>query len=55
MQTLASVVTRRERKMLGALFAVGTECSVSSVMGNTTLPAYIGHVNYLTCPISGTE
>jgi hypothetical protein len=33
MQTLASVVTRRERKMLGALFAVGTEGSISSVMG----------------------
>src|SRR5882762_9368195 len=55
MQTLASVVTRRERKMLGALFAVGTEGSISSVMGNTTLPAYRGHLNYLTCPISGTE
>jgi hypothetical protein len=55
MQTLASVVTRRERKMLGALFAVGTEGCISSVMGNTTLPAYRGHLNYLTCPISGTE
>ena len=37
--------------MLGALFAVGTEGPVSSVMGNTTLPAYRGHLNYLTCPI----
>ncbi len=36
MQTLASVVTPRERKMLGALFAVGTEGSISSVMGNNT-------------------
>jgi hypothetical protein len=42
MQTLASFVIRRERKMLGALFAVGTEGIVSSVMGNTTLPAYRG-------------
>jgi hypothetical protein len=41
--------------MLGALFVVGTEGSISSVMGNTTLPAYRGHLNYLTCPISGTE
>ena len=47
MQTLASVVTRRERKMLGALFAVGTEGSISSVMGNTTLSAFRGHLNYL--------
>ena len=55
LQTLVSVVTPRERKMLGALFAVGTEGSISSVMGNTTRPAYRGHLNYLTCPISGTE
>src|SRR5258708_3157820 len=47
--------SRRERKMFGALFGVGTEGIVSSVMGNTTLPAYRGHLNYLTCPISGTE
>jgi hypothetical protein len=33
--------------MLGALFAVGTEGCISSVMGNTTLPAYRGHLNYL--------
>ena len=45
----------RERKMLGALFAVGTEGVISSVMGDTTLPAYRGHLNYLTCPISGTK
>ena len=47
MQTLESVVMTRERKMLGALTAVGTEVSGSSVMGNTTLPAYREHLNYL--------
>lgn len=47
MQTLESVVMTRERKMLGALTAVGTEVFRSSVMGNTTLPAYREHLNYL--------
>ena len=47
MQTLESVVMTRERKMLGALIAVGTEAPSSSVMGNTTLPAYREHLNYL--------
>ena len=47
MQTLESVVMTRERKMLGALIAVGTEVFRSSVMGNTTLPAYREHLNYL--------
>jgi hypothetical protein len=47
MQTLESVVMTRERKMLGALTAVGTEVSRFSVMGNTTLPAYREHLNYL--------
>ena len=47
MQTLESVVMTRERKMLGALTAVGTEVSRSSVMGNATLPAYREHLNYL--------
>jgi hypothetical protein len=32
--------------MLGALFAVGTEGIVSSVMGNTTLPAYRADLTY---------
>ena len=47
MQTLESVVMTRERKMLGALIAVGTEVFRSSVMGNITLPAYREHLNYL--------
>jgi hypothetical protein len=47
MQTLESVVMTRERKMLGAPTAVGTEVSRSSVMGNTTLSAYREHLNYL--------
>jgi hypothetical protein len=33
MQTLVSVVTLRERKMLSALIAAGTEVPTSSVMG----------------------
>jgi hypothetical protein len=46
MQILASVVMLRERKMLGALTAAGTEGSTSSVMGNTTLSAHREHLNY---------
>jgi hypothetical protein len=38
-QTLLSVVNLRERKMLGAPFAVGTEADWSSLMGNKSLPA----------------
>jgi len=38
-QTLLSVVNVRERKMLGAPFAVGTEAGCSSLMGNKSLPA----------------
>ena len=33
MQTLVSVVTTKERKMLGALIAVGTKARKSFVMG----------------------
>jgi hypothetical protein len=44
MQTLVSVVTFGERKMLGALFAVGTWASNSFVIGKTTLPAYREHL-----------
>ena len=49
MQTLENVVMTRERKMLGALIAVGTEAPSSSVMGNTTLPAYREHCDLKSC------
>jgi|SRR5271167_3172884 len=47
MQTLVSAVTSGERKMLGALFAVGTEGLGSLRHGHTTLPAYREHLHYL--------
>jgi len=46
MQIPVSVVTLKERKMLGALFAVGTEGSDSLRHGHTTLPAYREHLHY---------
>jgi hypothetical protein len=47
MQTLVSVVTRKERKMLGALIAVTNEVSYLLRHGLIKLPAYSEHLNYL--------
>ena len=44
MQTPVSVVKLGERKLLGALFAVGTWASNSFVIGKLTLPAYREHL-----------
>src|SRR6266567_4105194 len=52
MQNLVGVVNSGERKMLGALFAVGTEGSGSLRHGHTTLPAHREHLNYL---VTSTE
>jgi len=45
MQTLASAVRIKGRKMLCALLAVGTTARSSVVMGATTLPTYREHLN----------
>jgi hypothetical protein len=52
MQTLVGAVNSGERKMLGALFAVGTEGSGSLRHGHTTLPAYREHLHY---PVISTK
>jgi hypothetical protein len=55
MQTLVSVVTRKERKMLGALPAVRNEVSYLLRHGLIKLPAYRERLNYLLVVISAEQ
>jgi len=55
MQTLVSVVTRKERKMLGALIAVRNEVSYFLRHGLIKLPAYREHLNYLHVVVSAEQ
>ena len=55
MQTLVSVVTRKERKVLGALIAVRNEVSYLLRHGLIKLPAYRERLNYLLVVISAEQ
>ena len=55
MQTLVSVVTRKERKMLGALTAARNEVSYLLRHGLIKLPAYRERLNYLLVVISAEQ